>query len=163
MYWKDEIKEKEAGNGPFFNIYQIFVSIYFRHSSSFLFFYCGCGSVGRGVASDTKGLWFESSHRQIFKWNKCLHSVNCIEKMKNKEKEDRNGPFLNIFLILQLEWMIDHWWWSSGQRLLPPPQHDQFGSWCCLPNCFVAQLWEVGPNKLQIVPWCVLYVCNLNM
>ena len=25
----------------------------------------GCGSVGREVASDTRSLWFESSHRQI--------------------------------------------------------------------------------------------------
>ena len=26
----------------------------------------GCGSVGRAVASDTRGPWFESSHRQNF-------------------------------------------------------------------------------------------------
>ena len=26
----------------------------------------GCGSVGRAVASDTRGLQFESSHRQKF-------------------------------------------------------------------------------------------------
>ena len=31
----------------------------------------GCGSVGRAVASNTRGLWFESSHRPKFirtKW-----------------------------------------------------------------------------------------------
>ena len=26
----------------------------------------GCGSVGRAVASNTRGPWFESSHRQNF-------------------------------------------------------------------------------------------------
>ena len=37
----------------------------------------GCGSVGRAVASNTRGLWFESSHRQkiIFILNICLLST----------------------------------------------------------------------------------------
>ena len=37
----------------------------------------GCGSVGRAVASNTKGLRFESSHRQKFKYllNICLLST----------------------------------------------------------------------------------------
>ena len=47
----------------------------------------GCGSVGRAVASDTRGSQFKSSHRQIFIYilNYCLLST-CIEKTKNKEK-----------------------------------------------------------------------------
>ena len=57
----------------------------------------GCGSVGRAVASKSRGPRFESSHRQkfIFTLNICLLStVYC--KDKNKEKEAGNGPFLTM-------------------------------------------------------------------
>ena len=50
----------------------------------------GCGSVGRGAASDTRGPRIESSHRQTFISNICLLST------VNKEKEAENGPFKNI-------------------------------------------------------------------
>ena len=43
----------------------------------------GCGSVGREVASDSRGPRFESSHRQTLFY---LYTVNCIEKTKIKEK-----------------------------------------------------------------------------
>ena len=43
----------------------------------------GCGSVGRAVISDTRGLQFESSHRQ----NPInLFTTNCIEKTKINKK-----------------------------------------------------------------------------
>ena len=46
----------------------------------------GCGSVGRAVASDTRGPRFESSH-----WQKNyvghLFTINCVGKTKIK-----NGP-----------------------------------------------------------------------
>ena len=54
----------------------------------------GCGSVGRAVASNTRGPRFESSHRQIFIYilKICILSTVCwIDE--NKEKEARNGPF----------------------------------------------------------------------
>ena len=35
-------------------------------------FYFGCGSVGRAVASDSRGPWFEPSHQQSFILN--MHS-----------------------------------------------------------------------------------------
>ena len=44
----------------------------------------GCGSVGRAVASYTRGPRFESSHRQ--KFIEHLFTVNCIEKTKMKKK-----------------------------------------------------------------------------
>ena len=44
----------------------------------------GCGSVGREVAYDTRGLWFEYSDRQNFQEH--LFTVNCIEKKKIKKK-----------------------------------------------------------------------------
>ena len=54
----------------------------------------GCGSVGRAVASDTRGPRFESSHRQKFINTKHLYTVNCVlKKTKIKEKEAGNGPF----------------------------------------------------------------------
>ena len=53
----------------------------------------GCGSVGRAVASDTRGSRFESSHWQTFISDIYLFTVNCIEKMKIKKKEAGNGPF----------------------------------------------------------------------
>ena len=47
----------------------------------------GCGSVGRVVASDTRGPQFECRERQISIEH--LFSVNYVEKMKeNKGKEE---------------------------------------------------------------------------
>ena len=52
-----------------------------------------CGSVGRAVASYTRGLQFESSHRQkIIILNICLLST-VYWKDENIEKEAGNGPF----------------------------------------------------------------------
>ena len=43
----------------FFGMTKAVVKKYFELGS-------GCGSVGRAVASNTRGPWFESSHRQKF-------------------------------------------------------------------------------------------------
>ena len=51
----------------------------------------GCGSVGRAVASDTRGPRFESSHRQKFILNICLLST-VYSKDENKEKDAGDGP-----------------------------------------------------------------------
>ena len=48
----------------------------------------GCATVGRTVASDTRGPWFESSHQQCFIMKILLLTV---EKTK-KKKEAGNGP-----------------------------------------------------------------------
>ena len=50
----------------------------------------GCDSVGRAVASSSRGPEFESSHRQKF-----ISNINCqlFWKDENKEKEAGNGPF----------------------------------------------------------------------
>ena len=55
----------------------------------------GCGSVGRAVASNTRGPQFESSHPQKFIYilNICLLST-VFWKDENKEKGAENGPFL---------------------------------------------------------------------
>ena len=49
----------------------------------------GGGSVGRAVASNLRGLWFESSH-----WQKFILNIYCqlYWKDQNKEKEAGNGP-----------------------------------------------------------------------
>ena len=39
-----------------------------------------CGSVGRAVASNTRGPRFESSHRQKFIYIEHLFTVNCVLK-----------------------------------------------------------------------------------
>ena len=73
-----------------------------------------CGSVGRAVASDTRGLRFESSHRQkfIYTLNICLLST-VYWKDENKGKEAGNGPFLKnkkatkYSIISSLNWMAD--------------------------------------------------------
>ena len=49
----------------------------------------GGGSVGRAVAYDTRGPWFESQHRQIFIDQLKLNRID-----ENKEKEAGNGPSL---------------------------------------------------------------------
>ena len=50
----------------------------------------GGGSIGRAVASNSRGPQFESSHRQKF-----LLNIYCklYWKDENKEKEAGNGPF----------------------------------------------------------------------
>ena len=54
----------------------------------------GCGSVGRAVATDSRGLRFESSHQHKF----ILNNVYCqlIEKTKIKKKRPDIGPIFNI-------------------------------------------------------------------
>ena len=42
----------------------------------------GCGSVGRAVISDTRGLRFESRHWQIFIYIEHLLTVNCVLKRR---------------------------------------------------------------------------------
>ena len=59
----------------------------------------GCGSVGRAVASKTRGLRFESSHWQTFINIEHLYTVNLYLKDENKEKEAGNGPFFFKFLM----------------------------------------------------------------
>ena len=60
-----------------------------------------CGSVGRAVASDTRGPQFESSHQQNLHY---LYAVNSIEKTKIKKIAAEYGPFKKVlgvsFLIL---------------------------------------------------------------
>ena len=53
----------------------------------------GCGSVGRVVASKTRGPRFDSSHRQkfIYIFKICLLSTVCW-KDENKEKRGREWP-----------------------------------------------------------------------
>ena len=60
-----------------------------------------CGSVGRAVASNTRGPRFESSH-----WQKCIYiehlfTVNCVLK-RRKEKEAENGPFFKKKYVAKL-------------------------------------------------------------
>ena len=50
----------------------------------------GCGSVGRAVASETRDQRFELSHWQTLYY---LNIVDCIEKMKNKEKKQGMAHF----------------------------------------------------------------------
>ena len=51
----------------------------------------GCGSVERAVASNTRGPWYESSHRQYFITN--IFTVNCL-KNENKKKRPGMAHFL---------------------------------------------------------------------
>ena len=52
----------------------------------------GCGSVGRAVALNTRGPWFDSSHRQNFIEH--LFIINCIEKTKINKKRPGMAHFL---------------------------------------------------------------------
>ena len=55
----------------------------------------GCGSVGRAVASNTRGPRFESSYWQTFILDICLFSEKCIEKTKIKKKMPRMAHLLS--------------------------------------------------------------------
>ena len=64
-----------------------------------------CGSVGRAVASDTRGPRFKFSHRQ--KFIEHLFTVSCVEKTKIKKKEAGNGIFKKYIPIAGFEpWML---------------------------------------------------------
>ena len=54
----------------------------------------GCGSVGRAVASDTRGPRFKSSHWQNYIEH--LFTVNCIEKTKIRKKRPGMAHLKNI-------------------------------------------------------------------
>ena len=58
----------------------------------------GCNSVGRAVASDTRGPRFESSHRQNLYWT--LFTVNCIEKTKIKKKRPGMAHLKKIKMLI---------------------------------------------------------------
>ena len=60
----------------------------------------GWGSVGRAVASNTRGPQFESSHWQTFKSDILLVYGHLFWKDENKEKEAGNGPFFERVLKL---------------------------------------------------------------
>ena len=47
----------------------------------------GCCLVGRAVASNSRGLWFESSHRQKLYIEQLY--ANCFKKMKIKKNRPR--------------------------------------------------------------------------
>ena len=67
------------------------------------FVYCegsGCCSVGRVVASDTRGQSFGSSHRQNF-YIEYLYSVNCIEKTEIKKKRLGMAHFKKPFVYCE--------------------------------------------------------------
>ena len=64
-----------------------------------------CGSVGRAVASDSRGPRFESSHRQNI-YIEHLFTVNCIEKTKITEKEAGIGPLFKKRSRQKIRWNI---------------------------------------------------------
>ena len=51
-------------------------------TKTIIFLGSGCGSVGRAVASNTRGPRFESSHRQKFINIEHLYTVNCVLKRR---------------------------------------------------------------------------------
>ena len=59
-----------------------------------------CGSVGKAVASDTRGPRFESSHRRSFYWT--LLIVKCGEKTKINKKRPGMAHFLKYRYVVIL-------------------------------------------------------------
>ena len=64
----------------------------------------GCGSVGRAVASETRGPRFESSHRQKI-YNICLLST-VYWKDENKEKGGGDCPFKKNYDQLRIDHLL---------------------------------------------------------
>ena len=82
----------------------------------------GCGSIGRVVAFDTRGLRFDSSHRQNFIEQSSI--INCIEKTKlNKKRPGMAHFFLKKMLKLLFVGYIRRIIW-----LYFPTKHKQNGS-----------------------------------
>ena len=57
----------------------------------------GCGTVGSGVASDTRGPGFKSSHRQLL--IEQLFTVNCLQKRRKSIKRGLERPTYKIASI----------------------------------------------------------------
>ena len=58
-----------------------------------------CGSVGRVVTADARGLRFKSSHWQTFISDIYLFTVNCIEKTKIKDSREARGQVLHALKV----------------------------------------------------------------
>ena len=85
----------------------------------------GCGSVGRAVASDARGLRFESSHRQTFISDIYLLTVNYIEKTKIKRKRGQELKLINVqiqgrlnkgYVLIKNERKVDELVCESSKR-----------------------------------------------
>ena len=86
----------------------------------------GCGSVGRVVASDTRGSWFESRHPQILYWT--LFIVNCANLQAIKRENTLNSLYrhcVNRLPTLLTNGPIDcvgheaPWWTDRSLDLSP--------------------------------------------
>ena len=62
----------------------------------------GCGSVGKAVASDSRGPWFEFSHWLNLYWT---FTINCFEKTKIKKKEAEKCPLKKCFQFLNVDFL----------------------------------------------------------
>ena len=76
-----------------------------------------CGSVGRAVASNTRDLWFKSSHRQTF--IKHLFTVNCVEKTKIKIKRPWMAHFLKKCFSPTFCHRFKPFWGQSRHHIFP--------------------------------------------
>ena len=76
-----------------------------------------CGSIGRAVTSDTRGPWFESSHRLTL-YN--LFTVQCIEK----NKRPRSAQFLEFKHTVTI--------WNCAIRLDVASHVTIFNQWECI-------------------------------
>ena len=116
----------------------------------------GCGSVGRVVASDTRGPRFKSSHRQKFIYilNICLLST-VYWKEKNKEKEAGYGPFFKKHQVESSESRI---FWtlnfepSFAFRLLPR----QIEFWITHLNFYTLYIFYLYLFLSELCPFCRL-------
>ena len=126
----------------------------------------GCGSVGRAVASNTRGSQFETSHRQKL-LNICvLPSVNSIEKTKSKEKRpgmahlkeigksDSHNCLISIIRVLQ---------WIKTKSTKNDRSKSKLKSWKHDATIIQKKFWEqyccrffvntVGPNEAGRAWW----------
>ena len=63
----------------------------------------GCGSGGKAIAFDTRGLQFDSSHQQNFTEHLFVYFfiINCIEKTKINKKRPGMDHFFKKSLLVQ--------------------------------------------------------------
>ena len=67
-----------------------------NHEETLEYIWLWFSSVGRAIASGSRGSWFKYSHRKNLYWTL---TVNCIEKTEIKKKESGNRPFLKLLNI----------------------------------------------------------------
>ena len=123
--------------------------VYFLNKQYNFYRGSGCGSVGRVVASNTRGPRFESSHRQkfIYNLNICfLSTVYWTDKIKKHRPRMAHKKQYNFY---NKKCPSSIWYWDSN----PPPSEHESPSITTWP--------DLTPKYLQLLTMQMFFEKNI--